>query len=65
MSYREENGQVVLTPTQQIKKSAAISDIDFFYEQWADSLGRKPTSGERIRYWRELFIEQVWRQWPR
>lgn len=68
MSYSERDNLVILTPAETIKRLSAESDIDDLYEQWAATLtksqGYAPSNHQRIQYWRNLFIDQVWRRWP-
>jgi len=52
-----------------IRRGEVEREVDYLYTQWADGLGKQqgyePTSYQRINYFKTLFLDEIWRRWPR
>ncbi len=68
MSYQERDGQVIFTMKEKFRRAEVSEEIMCLFEQWCKDTEKKQgspvTCGQRIGYFREAFIDAVWRKWP-
>ena len=58
-----------LSMQDALRRAQVGEDVDFLFETWCETIekaqGFPVTSHQKIGYFRELFIDAIWRSWPK
>jgi hypothetical protein len=68
VSLRDENGNVILSTQEKLRRNKVAAEIDDLFQMWRrdteKAQGSPVTPGQKVNYFRELAIESLWRKWP-
>jgi hypothetical protein len=69
MNYSGQRDSVIPTSPENLRRAQVAREVDELYEIWQEDMekiqGFKLTSRQKVNYFREAFIEAVWRKWPK